>query len=241
MIGTDQNGNMIEEYKGALLNLTENSAQKGGGIYLEANSKVIMLKDYIIETNNTNTLNFIGNLAQYGGANYVDDKTSSGSCESNPFEVKSPKSECSISVVSTQLIITPNTNFSLTNVHFNLNSAVVSGSTLFGGLLDRCIVSPFNEVDRTIDRTTNILLTYEEDGLQYLMDISTENKTQSILSYPVQVCQCINGRQNCGYKYSITLKSRRAIFSMCHLLQLTRFTGLSMPLFKAIFIHQQVT
>ena len=71
---------------------------------------------------------------------------------------------------------------------------------LFGGLLDKCIVSPFNEVDRTLDQTTNKLLTYEGDGLQYLMDISTvsENETQSISSHPVQVCPCINGHQNCG-------------------------------------------
>ena len=209
---TDENGNMIEEYKGAILNITENTAQKGGGIYLEANSKVIMLKDYIFETNTKNALNFIGNSAQYGGAIYVDDETNSGSCLSNPFEIKSPKSECFISVVSTQTIVTSNTNFSLNNVLFDLNSVVVSGSTLFGGLLDRCIVSPFNEIDRTIDQTTNELLTYKGDGLQYLMDISTENKTQSISSYPVQVCQCVNGRQNCGYKIQHYAEVKKGYF-----------------------------
>ena len=146
-------------------------------------------------------ISFVKNSAQYGGAIYVDDATNSGSYESNPFDFKSPKSKCFISVVSTQTVVTANTNFSLNNVYFDLNTATVSGPTLFGGLLDRCIVSPFNEVDRTIDQTTNKLLTYKGDGLQYLMDISTvsENETQSISSYPVQICPCVNGRQNCGY------------------------------------------
>ena len=200
---TDQTGNMIEEYEGAILNITENMAQKGGAIYLEANSKVTVLKDYIFETDaKRSALNFVSNSAQYGGAIYVDDATNSGSCESNPFEVKSPKSECFISVVSTQTIVTANTNFSLNNIFFDSNTAMISGPTLFGGLFDRCIVSPFNEVDRTIDQTTNELLTYKGNALQYLMDISTiiGNETQSISSLPVQICPCVNNRPSCGYK-----------------------------------------
>ena len=200
---TNSNGKETEEYRGAILNITENSAQKGGGICLEANSKIIMLKDFIFRTSVEHSLNLIRNWAEYGGAIYVDDESNSGSCLSNPFEIKSPKSECFISVVATQTIVTADTNFSLNNVLFDGNSAEISGPTLFGGLLDRCIVSPFNEVDRTIYRTTNELLTYKGDGLQYLKDISTENvnKTQSISSYPVQVCLCdVNGHQNCSYK-----------------------------------------
>ena len=206
---TDSNGKEIEEYRGAMLNITENSAQKGGGLCLEANSKVIMLKDFIFRTTTTSTLNFVRNSAQYGGAIYIDDESNSGSCVSNPFETKSPKSECFMSVVSTQTIVTARTNFSLSNVLFHKNSATVSGPFLFGGLLDRCIVSPFNEVDRTIDRTTNELLTYKGDGLQYLMDISTKNAAQEISSHPVQVCLCVNGRQNCTYNrqgYAETIK-----------------------------------
>ena len=195
------NGRMIEEYKGAIVNITENSAQRGGGIYLEANAKVTILKDYIFNTGvGHNALNFIGNSAQYGGAIYVDDGTNSGSCESNPFEARAPKSECFLSIVSTQTFVTTNTNFSLNNIDFDLNTAMVSGATLFGGLLDRCIVSPFNEVDRTINRATNEILEYNGGGLQYVLDISTERSIQSISSYPVQVCPCVNGCQNCEYK-----------------------------------------
>ena len=88
----------------------------------------------------------------------------------------------------------------MNNILFGFNGATVSGHTLFGGLLDRCIVSPFNERDRTINRATNQILTYNGGGLQYLLDISTAINTQSISSYPVQICPCVNGRQNCSYK-----------------------------------------
>ena len=197
---TDLNRKVTEEFRGATLNIMDNSAQKGGGLCLEANSKVIMLKDFIFRTTMRSTLNFVRNSAQYGGAIYIDDESNSGSRVSNPFEIKSPKSECFMNVVSTQTIVTTRTNFSLSNVLFDGNSATVSGPTLFGGLLDRCIVSPFNEVDRTIDQTTNELLTYKGDGLQYLMDISSVSTKQSISSHPVQVCLCINRRQNCTYQ-----------------------------------------
>ena len=96
--------------------------------------------------------------------------------------------------------MTDKTNLSLSNVLFDNNSAAVSGPTLFGGLLDRCIVSPFNEVDRTINRTNNELLTYKGNGLQYFMDISNEMNMLSMSSYPVKVCHCINGSKDCGYK-----------------------------------------
>ena len=46
----DLTGEIIEEYKGVILNITENTAQNGGGIYLEANSKITLLKDYIFKT-----------------------------------------------------------------------------------------------------------------------------------------------------------------------------------------------
>ena len=103
----DQNENMIEKYMGAILNITENTAQKGGAIYLEANSKVTMLKDYVFKTDmKLNALTFIRNSAKYGGAIYIDDATNSGLCESNPFEVKSPKLSVSLELyLHTQLLI----------------------------------------------------------------------------------------------------------------------------------------
>ena len=89
-------------------------AKQGGALFLEANSKVTLLKDYIFETEmNISALNFIGNRAVLGGAIYVDDESNSGACASNPFERNSIKSECFIRVVATHTILTANTNYSL--------------------------------------------------------------------------------------------------------------------------------
>ena len=193
--------NTTEEYLGSLVYIENNKAEHGGALFLEANSKVTLLKDYIFETAmNVSALNFVGNTAVHGGAVYVDDESNSGACASNPHERNSIKSECFIRVVATHTILTANTNYSLNNIDFDLNFANISGSTLFGGLLDRCTVSLFNEVDRTIDLTDNEFLTYKGDGLQYLFDISSGNTKQSISSYPVQLCPCTNGWPTCGYK-----------------------------------------
>ena len=204
------NNATTEEYLGSLIYIVNNTAKHGGALFLEANSKVTLLKDYIFETEmNISALNFIGNAAIHGGAIYVDDESNSGACASNPFERNSIKSECFIRVVATHTILTANTNYSLNNIDFDLNLANESGSTLFGGLLDRCRVSLFNEVDRTIDLTDNQFLTYKGDGLRYLFDISTGNTRQTISSYPVQLCSCVNGQPVCSYKVHSDASVRR--------------------------------
>ena len=195
----------VEEYKGAQLNILRNTAQRGGGIYLEANSKITLLKDYIFDSNiDEKAINLTGNRAKYGGAIYVSDQSNSDSCDSNPFKANAPKSECFISVVSTQTAVTPNTNFSLSNLFFNKNVATVAGSTIFGGLVDRCIVSPFNERDRTIDERTNTLLNYDGSGLEYMLDIATGNTIQTMSSHPVRICPCFNGQMSCSYSVDVS-------------------------------------
>ena len=190
-----------ELYEGALMIIRENTAERGGALFLEANSRVTLLKDYLFYTLfNATALKFIKNTALYGGAIYVDDQSNSGSCTSNPFDANAQQSECFIHVIATQAILTADTNYILTNILFDLNFATVSGSTIFGGLLDRCTVSVFNEVDRTLDLTDNQFLTYDGDGLQYLFDITIGNTRESISSDAVQLCPCINNQQNCSKK-----------------------------------------
>ena len=73
-------------------------------------------------------------------------------------------------------------------MHFSYNQANVSGSTLYGGLLDRCIASQFAEV-------------YSKDprgGVAYLKGISLPPNGDgeadffaTISSSPVKVCLCI--------------------------------------------------
>ena len=190
-----------ELYEGALMIIEGNTALQGGALFMEANSRVTLLKDYLFYTLlNVSALNFVENTAMYGGAIYVDDQSNSGSCASNPFDVNAQQSECFIHVIATQAILTANTNYILTNVRFDSNIATISGSTIFGGLLDRCSVSVFNEVDRTLDLTDNQFLYYEGDGLDYLFDISIGNSNESISSDAVQLCPCFNGQQNCSQK-----------------------------------------
>ena len=59
------------------LDLLHNSAVYESGIYLQANSKLNILKSY---GSIGNYLNFIGNHAMYGGGLYVDDHSNSGAC-----------------------------------------------------------------------------------------------------------------------------------------------------------------
>ena len=70
--------------------------EKGGGMSLEANTVLYILKYDIIELNvddDSNTVIFIANIADYGGAVFVDDDTNSDTCASY-------KTECFFQVLS---------------------------------------------------------------------------------------------------------------------------------------------
>ena len=78
------------------------------------------------------------------------------------------------------------------SIHFFLNRANILGSTLYGGLLDRCAVSQFSEFHDSLYRPDS-----EADGISYFRHISNndiivfENET-SISSLPIKVCLCRN-------------------------------------------------
>lgn len=69
-------------YQGRNVQFINNSAvQNGGGVYLAANPKVYILKERPIISPNLKTfLVFENYSANYGGAVYVADNTSSGAC-----------------------------------------------------------------------------------------------------------------------------------------------------------------
>lgn len=72
----------------------------------------------------------------------------------------------------------------------------MAGGTLFGGLLDRCTVSPFAEVLKKY--TPNSL-----DGTSYFLNVTNLKRSDlntDILSYPVQVCFCRQGQPDCSYE-----------------------------------------
>ena len=90
-------------------------------------------------------------------------------------------------------------------IYFSQNSATISGSTLYGGLLDRCTVSQLAEAHKL----SNV-------GIAYFMYVSIPtyythkailiNTNISVSSDPVQVCLCINNDRDCTHRSYIEVK-----------------------------------
>ena len=191
-------------YTGARINITGNTAERGGGLSLEANAKFYILKyeHYNDDDNDFNTTTFAANSADYGGAIYVDDDTNSGTCAS------STETECFFQVFALYGDGASRArNIRTQSMHISQNHANISGSTLYGGLLDRCAVSPFAEVHIKYPRDFK----YRGDGIAYFKNVSTftyynsyyydyyyyYDRTREIISSdPVQVWLCFNADQH---------------------------------------------
>ena len=217
------------QYTGTRINFTNNEAERGGGLSLEANAKLYVLKYDVIyyyyyynngsgiirisTTTDTNTTIFTANKADYGGAVYVDDDTNSGTCASDP------KTECFFQVLavhSTESNSIESNRLKTQSIYFSQNYANIVGSTLYGGLLDRCAVSQFAEVQR---RYTVYDHKDRGGGITYFKNVSTPtyySSTQSrevlvdtnlsISSRPVQVCLCINDEHDCTHQSHLKVK-----------------------------------
>ena len=187
----------IKSYIGAKLNFTKNVAEMGGGLSLEANAKLNIMKYDQMDVHGGNTTVFTANSAHsYGGAVYVDDDTNSGTCTSYS------KMECFFQVLHASVHLDPYLEQSM---HFSQNHAKISGSTLYGGLLDRCTVSQFAEIYVKYGRSYF-------DGVDYFLQVSIPiyktfegkelyiNTNISISSGPVKVCLCNEIEHNCSYQ-----------------------------------------
>ena len=197
--GIHATSSTIAVYQPGSLQLINNNAEYGGGMYLNVISKLYVLKteNKIESDSKSYFMNFTRNHANYGGAIYVADDTNSGTC--------SPDNECFIQTLALYTFndIPPDT----TNILFSENTATKQGSNLFGGLLDRCIPSPFAE-----------LYSKHYSGVIYFQSI-TENQNitknaqiHSISSQPVRLCFCnIKHKPNCSYQLpTITVKKGEA-------------------------------
>ena len=145
---------------------------------LEVNSKLYMLRN----NDRDELLIFKDNYATYGGGIYVADETNSDACSSN--------SDCFFQTLS---LLPHKFSSNDLNIIFKNNSAIEQGSNLFGGLLDRCVQSPYAD---TFYNT-------QINGLTYLRHIILlSNITEdSVASLPVSVCFCtIKGQPNCSYQ-----------------------------------------
>ena len=189
--GIHASSSIIAVYQPGTLRVTNNSAEFGGGLYLEVNPKLYVLKIIPVNTpNNESIISCTGNRAYYGGAIYVADDTNSGAC--------SPDNECFIQTLTLHTSLPTQIEV---NIFFSENIAIEQGSNLFGGLLDRCVPSSFAEVYNTgtwLYNNTRTRLNYT--GVTYLGNISNI-ELHSISSQPVRICFC-NSKQepNCSYQ-----------------------------------------
>ena len=162
--------------------ISSNTALNGGGLYLQENSYIYILK---MENNFRKEihvgLKLDNNSALRGGGIFVADKSIAGDqgCQGqeNPAtnNTLSATRECFIQTIksyrhasSSKLINT-----------FIINNTAVYGSALYGGLLDRCTVSTQTEA---YDEVSN--------GLQYFLKTVVISKGATITSDPVQVVVC---------------------------------------------------
>ena len=200
--GIHATSSTISVYQVESLQIMNNSAEYGGGVYFEINSKLYVLKGEVRLSNySTRYIRFIGNYANYGGAVYVADDSNSGTCSSD--------NECFIQVLALyqQYIDQIITQEIICNVHFIDNIAIEQGSNLFGGLLDRCIPSPFAEVYRNRTR-----LHYT--GVTYLLNISN-TPVNSINSKPVRTCFCNREHEpDCSYRLPTITVKKGGVFSV---------------------------
>ena len=201
-------GRVTSYYNGSTLYFINNKASEGGGMYMEVNAKIYILKEEKVRYHiSTTTLTFIGNLADYGGAFFVADGTNSGTCASKSYKSYSTASECFIQALS----LNNENNFYL-DLLFKNNHAKFTGSVLYGGLLDRCTLSPFSEILVGSDPAD------EEDippiklrqifnnswvgnisGVTFTLSGDNSETSPAISSDPVRICFCRNDQPECGY------------------------------------------
>ena len=186
------------------LALYHNTADKGGGVYFEANSQLNIRKstDTDISTIISLSVLLANNVAYYGGGLFIADETSAGICNSVPSETRSPASECFIQEVNT--FKTQSVQSAQTHSLFMSGNIATSGSNIFGGLLDRCTVSSAASLmifDLTNGRNLQPQMGVQ-NGISLLRQVSDVTDLDTLASDPVRVCFCVNNQHDCSYQHS---------------------------------------
>ena len=216
-----------------ILIFEDNHACKGGGLYFEMSSSLVILKSDA-KTTHSEIVTFHNNSASYGGAIYVSDD---GMCslttlDDCPFQA--------LAMYSPMLVEDDITDTRCKNVlHFNDNMATSSGEDLFGGLLDRCKVSMFaepnvNNVNMDYSFSNGTVIT---NGYEYLMSISNI-VGEHISSEPIRVCFCRegSGQPDCDYQPPPIIVKKGQQRSIT--LSLSVVDQIHKPLKEAIIISQ---
>ena len=117
------------------VDFNSNTAINGGAMYLGQNSKIQLLKnepDYVRDDNLHVRLDFTSNSAKKGGAIYVAQNTIDG--------VLCHQAECFIQTLASYDILN-RADITYINTFLTNNTALISGSDIYGGLLDQCTIS----------------------------------------------------------------------------------------------------
>ena len=164
------------------VHVVNNRAKYGGGASLETYTKINNLKGVPNEAHSVSSVYFISNKASYyGGAIYVDDETNSDMCTASLSNL----TKC----------------FSVSTMfHFLDNFVNVSGSDLFGGLLDRCIVNSSVESDNTTIKSSI------PPGVARFQSLSNITDMDTVDSHPVRTCFCRNSKPDCKYQPSLQVQ-----------------------------------
>ena len=171
-----------------------NNAQMGGALAFETNSKLYGSCSYRIS--------FELNVANFGGAVYVNDYTNSGTCASRSYLAYSASTECFIQTLNYHKI--KRVYVDRRHYQFIDNYAAKSGPSLYGGLLDRCTVSPVTDLMFTyIDNTTSsVVTTPTPPSLRVARN--TQEDIHMISSDPVRICFCRDMNPDCSYQWPAT-------------------------------------
>ena len=172
---------------------SKNEASNGGGVALEGNAKLHIIKrePEMSYNDSQNTLShrvaFEENIADIGGAVYTRDETNIVICGAD--KESTMIAECLLQVIQQYGIGQPHHYVNYANFFFKNNIANIKGDLLFGGLLDRCVISPYAEIKS------------ESSGILYLFEITNINTslTSTVSSEPVRLCFCSNGNPNCSH------------------------------------------
>ena len=185
------NGTLVER-NCASLQFVGNDAEKGGGLHLEMDAKLYILKSKPY-TEKYKIVIFTANSADHGGAMYVSDD---GMC------TRVARRECFFQSLALYNAL-PNDSVHQ-SVHFS-NNIALSGQNLYGGLLDRCIINPLAEIDIIhLDGNNDSILSNNSDSLTMkgsnYLHMMSNIKNSEIGSPPIRVCFCKDGQPDCTYQ-----------------------------------------
>ena len=174
----------------SFIQFENNTSQMGGGIYFALASQLEIIKSGNNYTRTLYSLRFKANSANYGGAVYVADESNSDLCASPSYMSWSIGSECFLQVLSPKSI--DQELYSYVSVDFVQNTAKISGSLLYGGLLDRCTLSAAAEIKWFSNDRPDYHRGDPIDGVTYLVNISNIDDAEmcTISSKAVDICFC---------------------------------------------------